>query len=93
MTAIAITPARHRQVPADLDRAGLAVCEAELRYKLRWNECTHGSLLALLDELERAGLVESAIHFRLTDHGRGNLPDNYEPPSRYGSAIRWEVRS
>ncbi|MGA2010260.1 MAG: hypothetical protein ABSH51_06965 [Solirubrobacteraceae bacterium] len=101
MTAIAIATARQRKVSADLqreiltriDRAGLHVCEAELRYKLRWSEGTHGSLLALLDELERRGLVESAIHFRLTDHGRTQLPDDYEPPLRYGTGIWWEVRS
>jgi hypothetical protein len=42
---------------------------------------------------ERQGLIESAIHFRLTEHGRAQLPDDYEPPLRYGSGIPWEVRS
>jgi hypothetical protein len=74
-------------------RAGLHICEAELRYKLRWEEQRHGSLLELLDELERQGLVESAVHFRLTDQGRAQLPDEYEPPLRYGTGIPWEVRS
>lgn len=100
MNAVAIAT-RHRPVPAALqreiliriDRAGLHVCEGELRYKLRWEERKHGSLLELLDELESQGLVESAIHFRLTDQGRAQLPDDYEPPLRYGTGIPWEVRS
>jgi DNA-binding PadR family transcriptional regulator len=100
MTVVAIEPHRH-PVPAELeheilariDRAGLHICEAELRYKLRWDERTHGSLLELLDELERQGLIESAVHFRLTEHGRSRLPDDYEPPLRCGTGIPWEVRS
>lgn len=100
MTAVAIATSQ-RQVPVELereilirvDRAGLHICEAELRHKLRWDDRRHGSLLALLEELESRGLVESAIHFRLTDEGRAQLPDDYEPPLRYGSGIPWEVRS
>jgi DNA-binding PadR family transcriptional regulator len=100
MTVVAIET-RQRPVPAELeeeilariDRAGLHICEAELRYKLRWNEHDHGSLLELLDQLERHGLIESAIQFRLTDHGRARLPDDYEPPLRYGTGVPWTVRS
>jgi hypothetical protein len=100
MSADAIVT-KQRRVPADLereilvriDRGGLFICEAELRYKLRWDERKHGSLLELLDELERQGLIESAIHFRLKEHGRSQLPDDYEPPDRYGTGIPWEVRS
>jgi DNA-binding PadR family transcriptional regulator len=99
MTAVAITT--KRQVPAELeqeilariDRAGLHICEAELRYKLRWEERKHGSLLELLYELEREGLIESAIHYRLTAHGRTQLPDDHDPPLRYGTGIPWRVRS
>jgi DNA-binding PadR family transcriptional regulator len=100
MTAVAITTKQH-PLPADLeqeiliriDRGGLHICEAELRHKLRWEEPKHGSLLELLDELERQGLIESAIHFRLTEHGRAQLADDHEPPLRYGTGIPWEVRS
>ena len=100
MTAIALAT-KQLQVPAELDeeilaridRAGLQICEAELRYKLRWEERKHGSLLELLDELERQGLIESAIHFRLTEHGHAQLPDGYQPPVRYGGGIPWQVRS
>jgi hypothetical protein len=99
MTVVAIET-HQRQVPAELqreilariDRAGLHVCEAELRYKLRWEECRHGSLLELLDELEQQRLIESAVHFRLTDEGRARLPADYEPPLRYGTGIPREVR-
>jgi hypothetical protein len=85
------TPASlEREILARIDR-GVQICEVELRYKLRWDEQEHGPLLELLDELERQGLIESALHFRLTDHGRTRLPANYEPPFRYGSGIRWRV--
>lgn len=99
MNAVALAP-KPLQIPAELeqeilariDRAGLHVCEAELRHTLRWDEQKSGSLLDVLDELERRGLIESAVHFRLTEHGRTRLPHGYEPPLRYGSGIQWEVR-
>jgi hypothetical protein len=87
-----ITVELEQEILARIDRAGLLVCEAELRYKLRWND-SHGSLLELLDELERQGLIESALHFRLTDHGRERLPEGYEPPLRYGTGVPWTVPS
>ena len=101
MTAVAIATkqleipaALAQEILARIDRAGLHVCEAELRYKLRWDDQEHGALLELLDELERQGLIESALHFRLTDRGRAQLPDDYEPPLRYGTdGIPWQVRS
>jgi DNA-binding PadR family transcriptional regulator len=100
MTVVAIDthqrPVRaelEQEILARIDRAGLHICEAELRYKLCWDERTHGSLLELLDELERQGLIESALHFRLTEHGREQLPDDYEPPLRYGTGVPWRVRS
>ena len=99
MTVVAIET-HQRPVPAELEQEILAridrallICEAELRYKLRWDDRTHGSLLGVLDELERNGLIESAIHFRLTEQGRAHLPNGYEPPLRYGSGISWKVRS
>jgi DNA-binding PadR family transcriptional regulator len=91
---VEIPAALAQEILARIDRAGLQVCEAELRYKLRWDDEDHGSLSELLDELEREGLIESALHFRLTETGRAQLPDNYEPPLRYGTAgIPWQVRS
>lgn len=97
MSAVAVVPdqlpipaALEREMLARIDR-GVQICEAELRYKLRWNEQEHGPLLALLDELERQGLIERALHFRLTDRGRARLPANYEPPLRYASGIPWNV--
>jgi hypothetical protein len=100
MTAVAIAtkklviPAElEQEILARIDRAGLLICEAELRYKLRWDERRDGSLLDALDELARRGLVESALHFRLTERGHAQLPDDYEPPLRYGTGIPWEVRS
>jgi hypothetical protein len=81
-----------QEILGRIDR-GVQICEAELRYKLRWDEQQHGCLLELLDELEREGLIESALHFRLIDHGRAHLPADYEPPARYGSPIPWKVKS
>ena len=81
------------EILARIDRAGLHVCEAELRYTLRWDEQKDGSLLDVLDEFERQGLIESALHFRLTERGRTRLPHDYQPPLRYGSGIPWKVRS
>ena len=92
-TARRIPTELEQEILARIDRAGLHVCEAELRYKLRWDEQKHGSLLDVLDELERRGLIESALHFRLTEQGRAQLPDDYEPPLRYGTGIPWQVRS
>jgi hypothetical protein len=97
MTAIALARKQvlipeplEQEILARIDR-GVQICEAELRYKLRWDEHEHGSLLELLDELERQGLLESALHFRLTEDGRARLSADYEPPLRYGSGIRWKV--
>ena len=94
MTVVAIATkqrplpaALQREILVRIDRGGLDVCEAELHYKLRWDERKHGSLLDVLAELEGAGLIESAIHFRLTDRGRALLPEDHEPPLRTGPAL------
>ena len=100
MSAVALKT-EQLQVPAQLeqeilariDRAGLHVCEAELQYKLRWDERKDGPLLELLDELESRGLIERVTHFRLTERGRTRLPADYEPPIRYGNGIPWQVTS
>jgi hypothetical protein len=82
-----------QEILARIDHGGLHVCEAELRHTLRWRDQTNGPLLDLLDELVRRGLIESAIHFRLTDHGRDHLPSDYAPRRRYGTPMLWKVRS
>jgi hypothetical protein len=80
---------QEREILCRIDRGGLAICEAELRHTLRWNEASPGSLLGVLADLEASGLVESALHFRLTDRGRAELPAAYQPPVRVGSGIPW----
>jgi DNA-binding PadR family transcriptional regulator len=90
---LAISADLEEEILARVDRAGLEICEAELRYTLRWDDQKDGSLLEVLDELERRGLIESALHFRLTERGHAQLPDGYEPPLRYGGGIPWQVRS
>lgn len=81
MTAVAfatrqssIAAELEQEILSRIDRAGLHVCETELRHKLRWDEQKAGPLLDVLDQLEREGLIESALHFRLTEHGRTRLP-------------------
>lgn len=98
MSTVALAPkklpipgALELEILTRIDR-GVQISEAELRYKLRWDEQEHGPLLELLDELERRGLIESALHFRLTEHGRAQLPADYQPPLRYGSGIPWNDR-
>ena len=81
------------EVLARIDGGGLHICEAELRHQLRWSEQNNGPLLYVLDELEGRGLIESAMHFRLTERGRAYLPSDYVPRRRYGTGIPWEVRS
>jgi hypothetical protein len=90
--AIAAKLEQEQEILVRIDRAALHICEAELRYQLRWDERRDGSLLDVLDELERSGLVESSLHFRLSERGRDLLPNDYEPPLRYGTGIPWEVR-
>ena len=69
------------------------ICEAELRYKLRWDEHRDGPLLEVLDELERRGLIESACTSGSPNAATTQLPDGYQPPLRYGGGIPWQVRS
>jgi hypothetical protein len=40
-----------------------------------------------------SGILESALHFRLTDRGRAELPADYQPPIRVGSGIPWATPS
>jgi hypothetical protein len=100
MTALALVteplkiPIQVQQdVLARIDRGGLFICEAELRLQLRWSEHNNGPLLPLLGELEHRGLIESAMHFRLTEQGRAHLPAGYVPIWRYGTGIPWKVRA
>ena len=78
-----------REILVRIDRGALHICEGELRHKLRWDERKHGSLLDLVARLEASGLIESALHFRLTEQGRAELPADYEPPLRYGTGMPW----
>ena len=52
------------------------------------------SLLSLyLVGLVLAATILHHFHFRLTDQGRAQLPDDYEPPLRYGTGIPWKVQA
>jgi hypothetical protein len=90
------TPAR-AQTPAPDDveilariaRGCLHISHAELRHQLRWDDHKHGELLAVLRQLEAAGLLESGLHFRLTEHGRQQLPADQRPPACAISTTPW----
>ena len=82
-----------REILARVDRGGLHICEAELRHQLRWSESENEPLLDVLCELEHRGLIESALHFRLTEPGRSYLPADDVPRRRCGTGIPWKVRS
>jgi DNA-binding PadR family transcriptional regulator len=72
--------ALERDILRQIARGGLLICEAELRYQLHRHGLDHGELLDVLSKLEEDGLLESAMHFRLTDKGRKRVPRR--PPSR-----------
>jgi hypothetical protein len=86
-----------RQILARIDRGGIHICEAELRYQLdskdRHPLARRAELLDRLAELEDCGLIESALHFRLTERGRDELPADHEAPQRAGDprGIPWTV--
>jgi hypothetical protein len=86
-----------RQILVRIDRGGAAICESELRYQLDTKDrhpiAHRADLLDLLAELEERGLIESALHFRLTAHGRAELPRHHDAPRRAGSAsgVPWKV--
>lgn len=91
-TSAPATPAVEQcEILARIDRGGLSIPEAELRYKLRWRDEAQGSLLDVLADMKGRGLIESALHFRLSEQGRAQLPDEYEPPRRYGTPMAWRV--
>jgi len=72
-------------------RAGLHICETELRYQLR----SHGQpdLLGLLADLEQEGFIESETHYRLTAKGAARVPAGDRPGPRSISSIPWRTHS
>jgi hypothetical protein len=80
-----------RQVLACIDRGGLHISKAELRYQLRRRGIDTEDLLERLLALEERGLIESALHFRLTDAGLARLPDDHASPARVGTPSAWAV--
>src|SRR5450755_4045715 len=69
-------------------RAGLHICETELRYQLR----SHGQrdLLGLLADLEQQGFIESETHYRLTPKGAARVPAGDRSGPRSISSIHGE---
>jgi hypothetical protein len=81
--------ALERDVLTRIAHGGLLICEAELRYQLRRHGLDYGELLDVLSKLEQDGLLESAMHFRLTDRGRQRVPADQRPAARAVSSISW----
>jgi len=78
-----------RQVLTQIARGGLLICETELRYQLQRHGFQANDLLSLLVDLEQQGLIESAMHYRLTQKGQKRLPARQRPAARAISGIPW----
>ncbi len=87
--------ARSQPAPGDVEiltriaRGCLHISHAELRHQLRWDDREHGNLLAVLRQLEGAGLLQSGLHFRLTEQGRQQIPADQRPPACAISTTPW----
>ncbi len=85
--------------PADLDvevltrvaRGGLLICEAELRYQLARRSHGPARVPGLLADLEQRGLIESAVHYRLTPAGAQLVPAAERPAPAAISSVPWTV--
>ncbi len=90
------TPTRSQTTAPDdveilkgIARGCLHISHAELRHQLRWDDREHGNLLAVLRQLEGAGLLQSGLHFRLTEQGRQQIPADQRPPACAISTTPW----
>jgi hypothetical protein len=72
----------HREILTRIARAGLLICETELRYQLAHHGHHGPELLDLLAELQQQGLIESEIHYRLTPEGVALVPAPDRPAPR-----------
>ncbi len=78
-----------REILTRIACGGLLICETELRYQLA-RDGHHGpELLDLLAELQQQGLIESEIHYRLTQEGAALVPAPDRPAPRAISSIPW----
>ncbi|MGO9955836.1 MAG: hypothetical protein ACLP50_07605 [Solirubrobacteraceae bacterium] len=78
-----------REILTRIARGGLLICDDELRYQLRREGEALGRLPWLLADLEQRGLIESAVHYRLTEPGRQCVPEQDRPGPRAISPTRW----
>lgn len=72
-----------------VDRGGLHIYQSELAYQVNRRGQPTNPLLERLADLEAHGLIESTIAWRLTDHGREQLPDDHDHGTRAGTPARW----
>jgi hypothetical protein len=70
-------------------RGGLLICEAELRYQLARRGHDMASLPTVLAGREERGLIESAVHYRLTPAGAQLVPADERPAPLAISSIPW----
>jgi hypothetical protein len=75
----------------NIARGGLLICEPELHYQLARRGHDTASLPALLANLEKRGLIESAVHYRLTPAGAQLVPARERPAPAAISSIPWTV--
>ncbi len=70
-------------------RGGLLICEDELRHQFRRDGEALRRLPWLLADLEQRGLIQSAVHYRLTPAGAGHVPQAHRPSPAGISSIPW----
>ena len=75
-----------------VDHGGLHITEHELRYQLRRRGVDDVGVLERMMDLEKQGLIESTLCFRLTQAGVQKLPDGHERPSFVGYRSSWTVK-
>ncbi|MGO9754646.1 MAG: hypothetical protein ACLP50_16020 [Solirubrobacteraceae bacterium] len=70
-------------------RGGLHIADAELRYQLGRRGGPLGRLAGLLVDLQRRGLIEAEMHYRLTPAGAKLLHAHERPAARALSSLPW----
>ena len=78
-----------RAIIGIVDRGGVHITEHELRHQLRRRSIDVVALLERMMDLERRGLMESTLCFRLTQAGIDSLPDGHERPLAAGYRSDW----
>jgi len=78
-----------REVLARLARGGLSVWDTELRHQLRRRGHPLEALPGVLADLQRRGLIEAEMHYRLTPAGAELVPAAMRPAPIAISSAPW----